>query len=292
MKSLWGKAIIMLSLLCLIICIQVSYATPFEHFHNDNKLACIYAYYEKNEDYKNNLGYFVAKGILPHVDYYFVVNGDTCSVDIPKAKNIKVIQRDNSGFDFGAWGEIVNNHDMSGYDHVFFLNTSVRGPFYKGKDWTKPFLALFTKNVKLVGTSINICRDLCYDSHHALRPMGTEITRKKILPHVQSMFFVLDKDALKFLLSRDFFKEDKEASFAEIISQKEIGLSSLIISKGWNINSILPKYRDIDYRVLRADINASSLDGDPYFAGAYFGDTIDPYDVIFFKSWRIPEVII
>jgi len=35
------------------------------------------------------------------------------------------------------------------------------------------------------------------------------------------------------------------------------------------------------------DINPTSISGDPYFNGAYFGETIDPYEVIFFKTTRL-----
>lgn len=35
-------------------------------------------------------------------------------------------------------------------------------------------------------------------------------------------------------------------------------------------------------------INPTSLHGDPYFAGAYFGDTFDPREAVFFKISRFP----
>ena len=72
----------------------------------------------------------------------------------------------------------------------------------------------------------------------------------------------------------------------ELIANKEIGLSQIALNKGWNINCILPKYRDLDYRTLDKDINKASRDGDPYLENSYFGKTIDKYDVIFFKINR------
>ena len=38
-------------------------------------------------------------GILDNVDYYFILNGK-CSVNIPEKSNIKVLKRENKGFDF------------------------------------------------------------------------------------------------------------------------------------------------------------------------------------------------
>ena len=72
----------------------------------------------------------------------------------------------------------------------------------------------------------------------------------------------------------------------KIIAYKEMGLSQYALMNGWNINSILSKYKNIDYRKINKDINPTSNNGDPYYTDGYFGKTINKYDVIFLKNNR------
>jgi hypothetical protein len=251
------------------------------------ELACIYAYYEKNAEYKENLLYFLENGILDHVDYYFVMNGDY-SVSVPNRSNVHIIERPNIGYDFGAWSHALAKISFSRYSHVFFMNTSVRGPFMKdgSRNWTKPFLDLFRDDVKLVGTTINIMD---------LPSIGIGVRKHvpcvgAVCPHVQSMFFVLDREALAFLLSKNFFDEDEmtKLDFNQVVGKKEVGMSYHILQNKWNIASILPEYQHVDYRTVKKDINGTSHYGDSYYENMYFGRTLHPYEVIFFKTNRLP----
>ena len=272
----------------LLIVLLTLKAAIEEWENNPPKLACIYAYYEKNAEYKENFLYFLENGILDHVDYYFVMNGDY-SVSLPNRSNVHIIERPNIGYDFGAWSHALAKTSISRYDHVFFMNTSVRGPFMKdgSRDWTKPFLDLFKDDVKLVGTTINILD---------LASIGMGIRQHVpcvdalVCPHVQSMFFVLDREALAFLSSKNFFDEEEiiKLDFDQVIGKKEVGMSCHILQNKWNIASILPEYRNIDYRLVKKDINDTSHSGDGYYENAYFGRTLHPYEVIFFKTNRIP----
>lgn len=252
-----------------------------------NSLCCIYAYFEKDSSYSNNLQYFVNNAILDNVDYYIVINGPKCSVNLPIRENVKVLSRENKGFDFGAYCFALKNL-VKEYDYLFFLNTSVCGPYLREnqtRPWTEYFLELFTDNdVKVVGTSINICtinNNLLQSLYQKDSPYS----------HVQSMFFCIDNEYLQFLNKHEFFNEDemnKESEIWNIILKKEIGLSQIAIKNGWNINSILSKYRGLDYRTINYNINGSAAQysGDPYFRNTYFGETIDKYDAIFLKNNR------
>lgn len=225
--------------------------------------------------YKENLQYFLDHGILDEVDYYFVINGDY-STTFPNKPNIKIYNRENKGYDFGAYSYVIDK--LKVYDYYFFMNTSVKGPYLKYNDkWYNKFLPLFKNNVHLVGTSINICT------------IPEFIQNKHSKSHVQSMFFVLDHKFFTELKNEKFFNESEinNMSFIELIMKKEIGLSEIALNKGYNTNCILSKYRDLDYLNIREDINPTSINGDPYFKGKYFGGTIDPYEVVFFKTNRI-----
>lgn len=251
-----------------------------------NRICCIYAYYEKNDVYRKNLEYFLKNGILSNIDYYFVING-TSSITIQKNKNIIVTFRKNRGLDFGAYAYILNRMKRK-YDYYFFLNTSVRGPYLKNniKPWVNYFLELFTDNVKVVGTTINIFPFSSYINYN----LETIYNKKGPFPHVQSMFFAIDKEYFEYLMTIDFFNEKELNNINNdinyVIVHKEFGLSQYAIKKGWNINCILEKYKNIDYLTIKEDINPSSNYGDPYYPQCYFYGTIDKYDVIFFKINR------
>lgn len=246
-----------------------------ETFNNDNKYVCMYAYYEKNDIYKNNLRIFLEKGYRYDIDYYIIING-TCTVEIPKKDNIVIINKENIGFDFGAWSHCIHKYLTKKYDYYIFLNTSVRGPYIN--NWLEEFLKLFNKDVKLVGTSINIMPTNIYN-YYDYDPPYT---------HVQSMFFILNREGFEYLNSLDFFNEEEinKLNFMELILKKEINLSQLILKNNWNINCSLNKYKNFDYRIIKNNFNTTSYDGDPYYHGAYFGETIKPEEAIFFKINR------
>ena len=243
------------------------------------KTACIYAYYEKDAVYKENLRFFLEKGLdVPNMDYYLVINGK-CTLSIPP--NVTVLNRENNGYDFGAWCHAIARYPMEKYDYVFFVNTSVRGPYSRDKNWTKAFIKRFKGDTKLVGTSINI--------GHPVVAQGTPLEgTAPVYPHVQSMFFCLNREGLAFLREQGFFDAAslEGKGFREVITEKEIGMSLMILNHGWNIDSVLSKYQGLDYRRVKSDINHTSVSGDPYFNGAYFGGTISPEEAVFFKIAR------
>ena len=94
--------IILILFLCLLNDDKKIFENKKENFKSKNKYVCLYAYYEKNDDYKKNFKFFLENGILEYVDYYFIINGK-CSVNIPEKDNIKILNRENIGYDFGAW---------------------------------------------------------------------------------------------------------------------------------------------------------------------------------------------
>jgi hypothetical protein len=257
-----------------------------------SKTLVIYSYYQKNDEYVKNFEFFIHNGIYSDIDYIFCINGRECSITIPDLPNIKILPRDNHDYDFGAYADALKTIDMNTYDYFFFINTSVRGPFLPEEirsttRWTKPFLKLLTGDVKLVGTSINI---LNVTDENTQKEMSLNLLTEKgynpPFPHVQSQVFLLDREGLKFIMSKDFFNQSAEGQFVKFIVLREVMLSQLILKNGWNINCLLPKYQGLNYKTISADINETSVNGDPYYIGAYFGGTIRPYDVMFIKTNR------
>ena len=282
-------------LIILIIFTFVNIYIPkyrfFEKFEsNRNNICCFYAYYEKNDLYKSNLEYFLKNAILDDVDYYIIINGD-CTVPIKKIKNIKVFYRENKGYDFGAYSYGIKQLNRD-YDYYFFLNTSVCGPYLKNnnKKWTDYFLELFNDStIKIVGTSINVFPSKSVGIDINRHELDKIYNKEEPYTHIQSMFFCINNEYFNYLKANNFFNEEElnnVDNISYVIANKEIGLSQLALKEGWNINSILSNYKNIDYRNIYKDFNNTSFNGDPYYEGAYFGTSIDKYDAIFYKNNR------
>lgn len=274
-----------ISIILYIIYNNTNYNIMTENFLN-NKKCLLYAYYEKNVKYKNNFKYFLNnKGILDEIDYYIIINGN-CTVDIPIRDNITIFKRENVGYDFGAFSYAIKNINKE-YDYYFFMNTSVCGPYlnthHRDKKWYEYFLELFNNSdIKIVGTSINIYPV----DGFGVYDLKTIYKRDKPpFSHIQSMFFCLDNEYYTYLKNVNFFNEEEciNADMTYIIAHKEFGLSQLALNNGWNINSILSRYKNHDYRTLE---HLERSNGDPYYRGTYFGGTIEKYEVIFFKNSR------
>jgi len=247
-----------------------------------NNTLVLYCYFEKNDDYKNNLLYFLNNGIEDNNDYIFIINGNN-TINIPSSKNIKIINRDNIGYDFSAYGEALKNIHIDKYKYFFFINTSVRGPFlpnYIKLSWTEPFKNLLKNDVKLVGSTINLTEDLDFNN------LDIPYEKKKYYPHVQSQMFVTDLECLKFLINKGIFDLFTENNFLKLIILKEIGMSYFVLKNNWNISCILPEYQNIDYRTLNVDFNPTSKKGEMNYNNAYFNRTLHPYEAIFIKTNR------
>lgn len=253
-----------------------------------NKIAWLYSYFEKDPTYVQNFRYFWNHVVSKNndIDFFIIINGDHTLnrffID-PLTTNIKVINRTNRGYDFGAYSHCVLREGLyipnGRYTHFVFMNASVTGPFPCERDWRLELFALFDSGappVHLVGTTINI-PNAWFNEHGRLKT------------HVQSMFFVLTNEAFQFLNQQYSFFMDEALlnslhSKDYIIHEKEVRMTGLILHNGWNINCVLEKYKDIDYRSLHENINRPFED--PYYPNAYFGETIRPTDVIFFKTNR------
>jgi hypothetical protein len=249
-----------------------------------NNILILYCYYEKNNNYKNNLDLFLKLGLYDECDYLFIINGEV-SIKIPEKDNIKVLFRKNEDYDFGAYNDGLDTIDTSEYDYYFFINTSVRGPFiptYANIKWYQPFINLLKDDVKLVGTTINILNTDSAESSAFYNV--TKFT--KPYTHVQTQMFAMTRECLKYLMSVKLFENNDYNNYVEFIAIKEILMSQLVLKNNWNISCIIPEYQNIDYRLLKNDVNFSSINGDPNFTNACFSRTIHPYESIFIKINR------
>ena len=171
-----------------------------------------------------------------HTDFVIISNDKDAKVNIPSntLTNVRVIYRDNIGYDFGGWSDaLLQNNLYMKYDRFIFVNSSVSGPFlpagYRGK-WTDIYLDGLQGNIKLFGSTINTIKDPLHSSH------------------VQSYIFAMDKDTLEYLIDSEIFSTTAYAKdFQEAIVKKEMLMSRKILENNWNIGSLLKLYKGVDF---------------------------------------------
>ena len=188
--------------------------------------------------YNDRVRAFIKDSIFydKNIDFIIISNDKEAQIHISdnNLTNVKVIYRNNIGYDFGGWSEaLLTNNTYKKYDKFIFVNSSVSGPFlpidYKGK-WTDIYLNGLEANIKLFGSTINTQGD----------PLNSS--------HVQSYIFSMDRTTLEYLIRSEIFSNTVYAKdFDDAIKNKEILMSRKIIENNWNIGSLLPLYKGVDF---------------------------------------------
>jgi len=236
-----------------------------------NKLLVLYVFHIYNDRVKH----FIENCIFndENVDFIIISNGKDNKVEVPDY--VKVLFRDNTGYDFGGWSDaLLSDNLYENYDNFIFVNSSVVGPFlpsyYKDK-WTDVYINGLQNNVKLFGSTINTCED----------PLNKS--------HVQSYIFSMDKHTLKYLISRGIFSiTNYVKTFNDAICQKEILMSIYIIENNWNIGSLLPYYKNVDFTFRYKkpeEYNMEFLDDIMY--PSFKNKLWNVYDIVFIKGNRV-----
>ncbi len=219
---------------------------------------------------------FFKNCIFKDDDTHFLViaNGYTEKLDdLPSY--VTLIRRENKGYDFGGWSYALLTSDLyKNYDYFIFANASIYGPFltpnFKGK-WTDIFINGLSEDIKLFGSTIN--------------------TESKPLTHshVQSYIFSMNKETFKFLTEKGIFSLDFDSygTFQDVINEKEIKMSKLVIENGGNIDSCLKYYKGIDFRFKDKKPEDYNIYYHLDFAYPYFKDKFwTPEEVVFIKGNR------
>ena len=251
-----------------------------------SKIVVLYAYYEKNQSYKENLLFFLKYGYISdeNIDFIIIINGQFTIV-FPQIKNLFVIQRENTGYDFQAWNTGLKSlsKKQKVYDYYIFLNSSVRGPFIptyslKYMRWYQGYIDLLKNDVKLVGSTICLLPPNSY-----WNPQNPNLC-----PCVQTYVFAMDNDCVNFLLSTGFWEKSYNTVTLVSIYQERL-LSILVLANGWNISCLIPEYQNRNYKNLKNNFNPTTNSiGDIALNGlnTCFGRTIHPYEVLFMKNNR------
>jgi lipopolysaccharide biosynthesis protein len=210
-----------------------------------------------------NLDFFIKFGLIDSPDYQFnfIINSETGGDHIPNKTNVSVIKGHNKGYDNGGWKQSFDFSGIDNFDYFICINDTCRGPFLpnyipKSLTWVEMFLQDLNDEIKLVGPTWN--------------HFGCGL--KPNLTHIQSYCFGMDRETLKFFIKNEKFNAIGKPKI-KVIKDHEIGMSTLLLNNGFQIKPFL--------------LSRNSGQAHPcvsQYKGKYFGDTINPLEVMFFKT--------
>ena len=213
----------------------------------------------------DNVQYFLRHGVFedPDYHYYFIINDPELRYPL-RVKNAEQYNRPNEGLDFGGYSEFVQlrREELQHYDYLLFLNQTVIGPTFpvwyrQPHRWPDIFTSMLADEVKLSGISINY----------------------EIAPHVQSMLFCTDQIGFKLMCDHGIFHPEVPHDKEELIIEREVGMSRLLLRHNYNIAGLLKQDQHVDFRT-----NPPELHINPWNAANYMGKTPHPYETIFTKT--------
>ena len=245
------------------------------------RTAVMYAYCEACSDHVRNFQYFVTHGMqCPNTHYVVIVNG-TASHPMPDAGPfVTVVRRENKGFDFGAWAAGLASLQVGDYGRFVFLNGSCCGPFLTAGTpttaWVDVFCSRLSGNIHVVGPTINIYKRL---------PLCR--------PHVQTYAWAATATCVQMLLESGIFAFVGFTKDA-VIEHQEVGVSTLVLKKGWEIGCFVPEFNAIkSYQPSNeAQLRSFNPSADKYLGDMMFpkplcfGRELQPTEVMFIKTNR------
>ena len=191
---------------------------------------------------------------------------------------------ENEGMDIAAHNVTLaflqSQRKLKSYKYFIFLNSSIKGPFFptwvpESWQWTYAFTARLTETVKAVGSSLT-----CLPERD---PGGPG-------PKLESWAFAVDSMGLSILMEEGIFEVRTCKICTEgVVVKGEYGLSSALLSRGYNIATLLSMYpKGIDWRDPKHHTCNDFVH--PSRHGTYDHITMHPYETIFVKSsWHVGE---
>lgn len=286
------------------------------------KTLIVYAYAE-SPNARENLEYFIAKGIHGMADFLFIFNGETDAYQLlPNKTNIKFVQRENKCYDLGTMGEVLAKDSLwKGYKRFITLNASIRGPFlptYSSSScWSDIFLSRLTDKVKVCCFPVFGSLSCCSIVEARQVSRGLVLLRGQLLtdkttpqlvgttmncqpyPHVQSMLLATDSTGMSILLSptlstsvhhSDFFGSSTDPTgFTPCYTTMhqaihgELGLTELIRSQGYEVDVLLTAAQSHGASTYCEKVGNPE---DILYEGKYFGSNVHPYELVFIKANR------
>lgn len=197
------------------------------------KTLILYIFHKVN----SNVNYFINNCIFEDDRYDFIlIQNSLEDFDLNIPSFARFVKRENIGFDFGGYSDILLTDDLYlNYSHFVFVNSSVIGPLNAEIIWPEIFINMLNDEVKLSGVAIN-CGDV---SGRNIKCSGA---------HIQSYVFATDIIGMQILIEECIFTKNYITTFRDVIIMQEIRMSRVIINRGFNIACLMDEYKNCDFR--------------------------------------------
>ena len=222
-----------------------------------------------------NVSFFLKCGIVrhPNVDYCIVENTNSEPPSLTEhdysPSKVYWMKRPNISQCFGGYSASARMLTEP-YQYRFFINSTMRGPMLppwaqKDKHWIEYFTELFNDSVAMVGSTINIDPAV----------------------HVQSMMMGVDQRALKILVdNKIFLPKDVHVDKGSLVSDHEVNGTQVVLKQGYNIDCLVTSFQGRNWQTEQTMPYDDLVKHDLWYVGAYYGQTLHPYETIFYKTNR------
>ena len=202
-----------------------THAEPDEEKEYVKRLA-IFVHYAADQKVSNADLYLLSE-LKKTADIVFVSNSGLVQESMKKISRIavKVITRENVGYDFGAWRDALEETKLTGYDELVLLNNSVYGPMYS---FQEIFARMSSNPADFWGMTEFPETDNPRREEAKWLPNG-------IIPrHIQSYFLVFRQQVFSSKAFKDFWKNVKnETSLPAVVANYETRLSNVLEKAGF-----------------------------------------------------------
>eukprot|EP00892_Ulva_mutabilis_P000760 jgi/Ulvmu1/10685/UM067_0010.1 len=242
----------------------------------------LYSFSDADPEYYANLLFFVKHGIpgCETCDFIITVNKNLSDLaaELPQLpSNARYWFHHKHCFDWGTFGSVLTETDLSAYSYFYFLNSSVRGPFMpqylKGRlHFTELMAAKLVGDVKLVGSIISCAP--------AAKPGsdGTDAGRRN--PHVQSHAQATDAVGLQLMLD-DGRVFGCYSNIFDTHYYSELGASAVILDANYTLDSFMVRYQGVDWR--NTSYWTCNDEADPYQYVIEDAVNLAPMELMFVK---------
>lgn len=199
------------------------------------KRAVIFAHYDKDGIIKDYILYYLKELKTVANTIVFVSCSNLKNSESLNGLADKIIAEPHNEYDFGSYkrGFLFLQDKLNNYDELIFANDSCYGPLCPLED---VFLEMGNRNCDFWGITKN---NFGYKKN-----IGHFFIKR---PHIQSYFVVIKK----CIFNKDFFAEfmksiTHQANKKLIISNYEIGLTELLLDKGYTYSTLISAYENIN----------------------------------------------
>lgn len=241
----------------------------------------VYCYKETPES-KPNAEFFLKHAVVPGVKYIIIVNDcDSCTIAWPKDRpDFEVWARRHNSVDLTSFKDLLLSKTptlFQAMDHIFFLNSSCRGPFmpvYVSQPWTQVLGDMLAPRGRhdLVAPIVEYPPNL----------LGAET---EPAPFVHTYMFGVSRAGFgklqEVLMSHPCITLDDN-----IVVERAIGQA--FFKAGMPVKTLLARHRRVDLndRKRWPLIRPSNACSDVEVPGNYYGIDVHAFELMFVKSYR------